>query len=226
MSMALPSLPATGPSRLMQFGVLASVALLALGVYANSVGNGFALDDVGIITNHSSVQQHEWLRIWTENYWPCPEGAPDLLYRPLTIFSYLCNHALNGDVTWPYHAVNVALHALVSVMVTLLAVRLLGNWRAAAIAGVLFALHPLHTEVVANVVGRAELLAAFWTSPRCSSICPGAMLWRVCRNAGRGGMAGWLPRACCWRCFPRRRRRRCWRRLSSSISGAGSTRGT
>jgi tetratricopeptide (TPR) repeat protein len=58
-----------------------------------------------------------------------------------------------------YHAVNVALHAGASVLVYALASRWL-SFGGAAIAALLFAVHPLHVEAVANIVGRAELLAA------------------------------------------------------------------
>lgn len=142
---------------------LVLVALLAFAVYANSIPNGFVLDDCGIIDSNPSVTELEWSRIWAENYWPSPEGPLDILYRPLTIFTYLCNHAIAGKATWAYHLVNVLLHALVSVMVALLAQRLFASWPVAVITGLLFAVHPIHTEVVANVVGRAELLAALWS---------------------------------------------------------------
>lgn len=143
--------------------ILPLVAVLALGVYANSLSNGFVLDDVGIIHNNPAVQELQWSAIWTQNYWPTPEAPPDFLYRPLTIFTYLANHALTPHATWPYHVVNVVLHALVSMMVALLAWRIFRRGVVALLAGAVFAVHPIHTEVVANVVGRAELLAAFWS---------------------------------------------------------------
>lgn len=139
------------------------IVVAALGVFANSLPNAFALDDVGIIENHPSVQDLEWGRIWAENYWPSPEGPPDVLYRPLTILTYLVNHALAPAAKWAYHAVNIVLHALVCVLLAMLAARLTGNRWVAFLTGLLFAMHPLHTEVVANVVGRAELLAAMWS---------------------------------------------------------------
>lgn len=70
------------------------------------------------------------------------------------------NHAIGGLDPWGYHAVNVVLHALVSVLVFWVA-RHLGLSRLPAFAaGALFATHAVHTEAVANVAGRAELLAA------------------------------------------------------------------
>ncbi len=140
----------------------ALIGLIALAVYANSIPNQYAYDDCGIVQNNPAVVNLEWNSIWWSNYWPSPEGPADMLYRPLTIYSYLATHALTSAV-WPYHAINVLLHAAISVMVGVLSWRILRDRWMAVLAGLLFAVHPLHTEVVANIVGRAELLATFWS---------------------------------------------------------------
>ncbi|HVT79219.1 MAG TPA: hypothetical protein VHM90_01070, partial [Phycisphaerae bacterium] len=114
--------------------------------------------------NNPHVVDLQWTTIWTDNYWPKVEGIqPDTLYRPLTLWSYLANQAIAPGSAWQFHLVNVLLHALVSVLVAVLAARIVGKRAVAVVAGVLFAVHPLHTEVVANIVGRAELLAAVWS---------------------------------------------------------------
>jgi tetratricopeptide (TPR) repeat protein len=140
------------------------VALVATAAYANSLRNGFAFDDVSVVRDNRHVVNLDWLSIWHDNYWPDHDGiTPDVLYRPLTLWSYLANQAIAPGLEWTFHLVNVLLHALVSVLASLLAWRLLGNRVLAVVTGLLFAVHPLHTEVVANVVGRAELLASSWS---------------------------------------------------------------
>ena len=52
------------------------------------------------------------------------DGVPDVLYRPLTIWSYLANEALTPGSAWAYHLVNILLHAMVSVLVSVLACRI------------------------------------------------------------------------------------------------------
>jgi tetratricopeptide (TPR) repeat protein len=144
--------------------LLLPVALVAAGVYANSLRNGFAFDDVAIVKNNVHVSDLMWNTIWTDNYWPTNEGVqPDALYRPLTLWTYLANEWLTPGAAWAFHLVNVLLHVLVTVLVSMFAWRLLGDRRVAVVTGLLFAVHPLHTEAVANVVGRAEELAACWT---------------------------------------------------------------
>jgi hypothetical protein len=82
------------------------------------------------------------------------------LYRPIVIATYALDWAVDG-ARW-FHAVNLLWHAAASVLVARLAWRWSGA-SAALIAGVLFAVHPVHVEAVANVVGRAELMAACFT---------------------------------------------------------------
>src|SRR5260370_31007320 len=77
------------------------------------------------------------------------------LYRPLAIASYALDWQL-GSVAW-FHAVNLLWHAGASVTVSALARRWSGD-RAALVAGLIFAVHPVHVEAVAHLTGRAELM--------------------------------------------------------------------
>lgn len=193
------SAPATSrlSARPTGFGwMLLCVALLAAGVYANSLRNGFVFDDWGIIVSNPSVQELHWAEIWQQNYWPPLDGPPgDMLYRPLTIFSYLLNHALSPETPWPFHVVNVTLHVFNSVLVSVLAWRLFRRVGVAFLTGVLFAVHPLHTEAVANVVGRAELLAAFWSLAAVLIFLPQTPLLAE-PEPRRGLWHGWLVALC------------------------------
>lgn len=137
----------------------AIVAVLAVAAYANSIANGFAYDDVWIIRENPRVHRLSDLRaVWLTPYWPT--FGPELgLYRPLIIFLYALQWAASGGDPWLFHAVNVLLHAGVSLLGFLLLVRLVPPVPAFLGAAV-FALHPVHTEAVANVVGQAELVAA------------------------------------------------------------------
>ena len=67
-----------------------------------------------------------------------------------------------------YHFINVVLHSIVSALFFHTCIRILnGNFGSKTkslplLCGMLFALHPIHTEAVANVVGRAEILCALF----------------------------------------------------------------
>jgi protein O-mannosyl-transferase len=134
------------------------VAACAVVVYLGALWNRWALDDIPIIYYNALVHalSGTW-RAFVSPYWP--RELAGQLYRPLAIASYALDWSI-GKVAW-FHAVNLLWHAGVSVMVAVLARRWSGK-RAALVSGLLFAVHPVHVEAVANVVGRAELMAALF----------------------------------------------------------------
>ncbi len=142
------------------------VAVAAVAVYANSIWNGFAYDDNFIIATNTRVHQLRDLKaIWLTPYWPF-FGSQLGLYRPFAIFAFAVEWALGGGAPWLFHLVNVLLNASVSVLVFLLVEKLF-TYRAAFAAGLIFAIHPVHTEAVANVVGQNELWAALGALGAC-----------------------------------------------------------
>jgi tetratricopeptide (TPR) repeat protein len=137
-------------------------ALAAVVVCGNTLANGFAYDDVPIILeNPATSPQAEFFAPWGQRYWPWDSSfGPLVEHRPLVVQTYAIERRLFGAWPLPFHMLNVLLHAAVSAGVAWLARRVSGSAAVAALAGVLFAVHPVHAEAVANVVGRAELLAA------------------------------------------------------------------
>lgn len=136
------------------------IGLLAFVAYANSFPGAFIGDDRPIVRESPLVKSGSVVRIFAADYWG--EGAGSGTHRPLTILSYAFNRQLSGEAPAAFHAVNVLLHAGVSVAVyaALAAAGVSGGiaWVAAA----LFAVHPVHTEVVDIVTGRTELMAALF----------------------------------------------------------------
>jgi protein O-mannosyl-transferase len=134
-------------------------ALLALGLYAVSIGGTYIYDDVDIIQTDPRIRDSsQWKLYWTQSY----NDGVDNLYRPLVSLAYAIEWQLHGDRPWIFHLLNVLLHAAVAACVAELTRRLLGTL-AAFVAGLLFAAHPIHVEAVANIVGRAELMCALGT---------------------------------------------------------------
>lgn len=129
-------------------------------VYLNSLSNGFALDDVPLVRDNPDVQSDlAPADLLLRPYWG-EHGAASGLYRPVTILSLHLNRRVSGSRPAGFHAVNVALHMLVCALVWY-AARGAGLYYGTALAAsLLFAVHPVHTEAVANVTGRAELLGA------------------------------------------------------------------
>jgi tetratricopeptide (TPR) repeat protein len=142
---------------------LGAVMLVVFLAYSNSFGVGFFLDNEEIVLKDprvhavSSLQLH---RILTQQYW---ETATTGLYRPLTTLSYLFNYAVLGSGPNPegYHWINLLLHLVNTALVYLLGLAIFEQAAMAVLLSALWALHPVHTEVVTNIVGRADLLVTF-----------------------------------------------------------------
>jgi protein O-mannosyl-transferase len=141
----------------------AALLALALVAYANSFGLGLAQDAKVIVAQDTRIREatlNNGRLILTRNYWWPKSG--DGLYRPVTTFSFLLNYAVLGGGANPagYHAVNFLLHVLNVWLVYELAGLVLSRRQPAFFAAALWAVHPIGTEAVASVVGRADLLAA------------------------------------------------------------------
>jgi protein O-mannosyl-transferase len=135
----------------------ALVFALAFACFANSLGNGFVYDDVPIIKDNPRLASPWALKtFFATTYWG--PGQPDqALYRPLTIMSFAVDRALFGPGPAGVHAMNVLANGLVAVLLYAFLRQLVPGRRIPLFAALLFSIHPVHTEVVANGVGRAEL---------------------------------------------------------------------
>jgi len=170
----------------MSLGVARLLVVAAVvGAFANSLGNGFANDDEPIVADNPVVTEARWGDALLGPYWgKAREGAG--LYRPATVASFAAEWRLWRGRPLGFHAMSVATHLVVSLLVLALLLRLVP--RVPAVAGAsLFAVHPVHVEAVANVVGRSELYAALAVLTACLLYLGGAD-WsgrrRGLRNAG------------------------------------------
>ncbi|HYR43984.1 MAG TPA: hypothetical protein VER98_13225, partial [Terriglobia bacterium] len=145
-----------------QLWLCLGLGTLILIFYANSFTAGLLFDSEIIIKMDPRLRGVNWINlqnILTRNYWwPTDES---ILYRPLTTLTYLFNYSIlgNGENGGGYHLLNFLLHWANAWLVFLIVRRLAGRLDVAALAAALFAVHPLNTEAVTNVVGRADLLA-------------------------------------------------------------------
>ncbi|MFY9557948.1 MAG: tetratricopeptide repeat protein [Blastocatellia bacterium] len=161
---ATPQVPdSTRSSPLLSTGRLAVLlAVLAVVPYVNAFSNDFALDDIPIIVENTLIRDLRNVgALFTTNYWGEGDTARDRgLYRPLTVFTYAIDYAFWGLKPIGYHLVNLVLHAAVTLLLFVIAMNILRSAMAAFIAAAIFAVHPVHTEAVTGIVGRAEVLAA------------------------------------------------------------------
>jgi len=141
--------------------VIWSLLLIA---YSNSFQAGLVFDSSSVIGQDPRIRQATAANaasILTGGYLYGSTIAG--LYRPLTTLSYLLNYGMFGNGPSPpgYHWGNLALHAVNVALVYALGVTVLGETAPAWALAAIWGLHPLLTESVTNIAGRADLLAAF-----------------------------------------------------------------
>ena len=140
------------------------IPLLALALYLPSFNSDFTLDDVLIIEENVNVKSLDKIpEIWTSHYWSGKVDATDHgLYRPLTLTTYNLQYVFQGKNPGPFHVLNILLHALVCFVLMKFISLVFKDPLLMALGGLLFAIHPVHTEAVCGIVGRAELLAGLF----------------------------------------------------------------
>ena len=143
--------------------VIFGLGIIVLLTFSNTLHNtSFALDNKFIILEDPRLRKatpENLGLVFHEDYW-WPKAVSGL-YRPLTTLSYMFNYAILGNASnsTGYHWINFLLHWLDASLVYFMALLLLeAFWPAAFLAG-LFATHPIVTESVSNLVGRADLFA-------------------------------------------------------------------
>ena len=135
-------------------GLVLTVAML---VYGNALLNNFAMDDDMYIFSNPAVTAPS-----LKGLFEATKG--NNIFRPVTFATFTLNWEAGRFQPFGYHLFNLLLHAAVILLLYLVFGRLLepvpGGTSAALAAVWLFAVHPIHTEAVASIVGRSELLAA------------------------------------------------------------------
>ncbi len=167
---------------------LLAVWCLLLTAYSNSFQNALVFDNAPVIGQDPRIRQAT-----TQNISSILRGGYRYdkpaagLYRPLTTLSYLLNYAVLGGGARPlgYHWINLALHALNAALVYTLGTILFGETAPALALAAIWGVHPVLTESVTNIVGRADLLAS-------AAILAGLLCHIRAASSAGGRKAAWL----------------------------------
>ena len=155
------------------------LGIAGLILYANTLGNDYALDDAIAITSNQFTKQGV-------------SGIPDLFkydtftgffgttkelvaggrYRPLSLVTFAIEYELFGESPSAGHFFNILFYVLTAIVIWQLVQRMIASkwpqdsdsankWYLSLplVVALLFLAHPLHTEVVANIKGRDDMLA-------------------------------------------------------------------
>ncbi|XP_074758196.1 protein O-mannosyl-transferase TMTC1 isoform X3 [Athene noctua] len=159
-----PSPPSAGGRR---GGAAAAAAAVLAGLcalcYGNSLRGEFVHDDVWAIVNNPDVRAAAPVAAaFANDFWGkrMAENTSHKSYRPLCVLTFKLNILLAGMNPFYFHAVNVILHCLVTLVLMYTCDKaVFKDCRLAFVTALFFAVHPIHTEAVTGIVGRADVLA-------------------------------------------------------------------
>jgi protein O-mannosyl-transferase len=138
------------------------VAAIGAVLYINTYGHDFCLDDFGAIKDNWVVKGgiSKWGTLFSTEYRYGSWASPGSLYRPLTLAMFSLEWMVQ-EGPFMGHIMNVFWYAVTGWVLWATWRRILGNypWTLAAATVVLFMAHPIHTEVVANIKSRDEIIS-------------------------------------------------------------------
>ncbi len=143
------------------------ITALGFAVYANSLGGAFIWDDLAFIKDNAYIK--DWsnaARIFTLDFskrLTSGGGMKYNFYRPLQTLTYMADHSLWGLRPFGYHLTNTILHILAALALFWLVRILFGGTLLPFLTAALFVVHPIHTEAVAYIAGRADSMALLFT---------------------------------------------------------------
>lgn len=145
---------------------LAGVVLL---VFGRSLGADLVWDDKNLILMNPWLRHGDtFWRTWTQDFWLLTNSSSHSgMFRPVVIDSYWLEYRLWGANSAGYHAANLLLHSMNSMLVFTIARRLKIAGTAALIGALFFALHPVQVEAAASVASRTDLLATLGILSAC-----------------------------------------------------------
>ncbi len=154
------------------FRLFAVLTVVVLGVlaYAGTFGNGWVWDDASSVLVHQNVQNPaQFLQLFREDQDAFGRGAGNF-YRPLVSAGFMADFWLSHDPALDaspkevkptlFHAVNLAWHVAAALLLMALLLRLKAPRFVVFAVPAIFVVHPLHTEAVAYISGRADMMSA------------------------------------------------------------------
>jgi protein O-mannosyl-transferase len=142
------------------------IAAIAILLYANTLNHGYVLDDYSVIKENRLTKQGwgAFPEVFKKSFRYGYITTQDELYRPLPKATFAAEWAIAPDAPGFAHFMNILLYALTGMLLFLtLRKYLKGDLLIPFIASILFIAHPIHTEAVANIKSRDEIMSLFFS---------------------------------------------------------------
>lgn len=139
---------------------LPAILVVTFLVYVRSLWFEFVFDDFEQIVLNGHIQSWRFVPAYfTSHVWSQQDSA-GLYYRPIFLLWLRLNHAIFELSPGAFHFSSICMHVTATALLYFVVRKLVKDGRAAAVAALLFGVHPLHNESVAWVSGVTDPLAA------------------------------------------------------------------
>lgn len=142
-----------------------AVFLFSFFLYANSIFNDYNMDDELVTRNHRLTSKgiSAIPEILTSPYYQDNAGY-EYEYRPMVLITFAIEKSFIGEGPKRSHFINVLMYSFMCTFLFLLLRKLFSTYNVLfpLLVTLVFAAHPMHTEVVASIKNRDEILALFF----------------------------------------------------------------
>ncbi len=136
------------------------IIVLGLAVYSSALKGAFIWDDEHLVENNASIRTWSDIpQVFTQDIGDGAGGRKYSFYRPVQMLSYKLDHSFWKLNPLGYHLTNIILHILVALCLYGMVRTLFGDAFLAGLVGILYVVHPVHTEAVTYIAGRADSLS-------------------------------------------------------------------
>jgi hypothetical protein len=163
----------------------AVVAVVAALAFAPALRGGFLLDDTYLILGddavHSFAHAGRWL---TGDFFAALDIAHLHYWRPLVTATYAVDWQLGGGAPLAFHLTNLLLAGLAAALACATLRRWTGCLIPAALATLVWALHPTRAENVAWISGRTDLLCLIFILVACAGLARRSLALQIAGTLG------------------------------------------
>ena len=134
---------------------------IGFSIYGNVIGGKFLWDDDNNIVNNSYIKDGGHIGDFFTKDLLAGSGQTIGWYRPALLISYAIDYGIWHLNPVGYHLTNIFLHVFSSLILFLIVLKIFYKWSVAFLSSLLFLIHPVQTEAVSYISGRADLLLVF-----------------------------------------------------------------
>lgn len=182
----------TGKKNSINVIIAIMISICGMLIYSNTANHGYVLDDFSVVSQNTITKEGSKAvsKIFKTGYRDGNFTAQDKLYRPLTKAMFAIEYEQSGGKPGLMHVINIISYGLLCGFIFLLILKLLpGQFYIALIASLLFTFHPIHTEVVANIKSRDEIMMLWFIL---------LSIWFAKSYADSGKVKWIIPSALCY----------------------------